>query len=90
MLGTWLLREGVVRGDGNRAQLASRADVVAATDRLVDEIVAIEKLDDATYPVQAESFALSVLDLPGSPGDRYAKPPDWSASIFAKAGGGRA
>lgn len=90
VLGTWLLREGVVRGDGERAQLASRADVVRAADRLVDEIVALEKLDDTAYPEQAEAFALSVLDPPQSADDRYAKPADWTASIFAKAGASRA
>jgi hypothetical protein len=90
MLGTWLLRQGVVRGDGERAQLASRAEVVRAVDRLVDEIVALEKLDDSAYPEQAEAFALSVLDPPGSGDDRYAKPADWTASIFAKAGASRA
>jgi Family of unknown function (DUF6421) len=80
LLGTWLLRHGVLNP---QAQLVSRAETVRAVDTLVDEILATEELDDAAYTKAAESFAISVLDPPEADGDQYAKPADWLASVFA-------
>src|SRR5579875_2577960 len=84
LLGTWLLRSGVVldSGDG-RAQLVSRVETVRAIDALVAEILALEELEEAAYAKAAEAFALSVLDPPAGPGEQYARPADWLASIFA-------
>ena len=84
LLGTWLLRNGALKGNGDRLQLASRAETVRAVDALVGEILALEELDDeATYTKEAESFALSVLDPPSGADDKYAKPADWLSSVFA-------
>jgi uncharacterized protein DUF6421 len=83
LLGTWLLRTGVLKSGNGRAQLASRAQTVEAVDDLVAKILALEELDAESYSRQAEEFALSVLDPPARPGEQYAKPDDWLSSIFA-------
>ena len=89
LLGTWLLRHGVVstgQGNGNghgQVQLASREQTVRAVDSLVDEILALEELDETAYTEGTERFALSVLDPPALEGERYAKPADWLSSVFA-------
>jgi Family of unknown function (DUF6421) len=87
LLGTWLLRHGVLNQSAGRPRLASRAETVRAVDELVGEILAAEELAEAAYPKTAEAFALSVLDPPEQPGDLYAKPADWLASVFACAPG---
>lgn len=78
LLGTWLLRHGVVK-----SRLVSRSETVRAIDELVDEILALEKLSEGAYLKAAEAFTLSVLDPPGEPGDLYSKPADWLSSVFA-------
>lgn len=83
MLGTWLLRHGVLTGSNGRAQLASRTQAVEAVDALVAKIVTLEQLDAAAYTKEAEEFALSVLDPPERAGEQYAKPADWLSSVFA-------
>jgi hypothetical protein len=91
LLGTWLLRHGVLTGRDGRVQLASRAETVRAVDALVSEILALEELDEAQYLKSAENFTLSVLDPPQRAGEMYAKPADWLSSVFAgpPAGAGR-
>lgn len=89
LLGTWLLRQGAVRQDEGRAQLASRAETTLAVDALVGEILALEELDETAYLQAAERFTLSVLDPPAQEGDLYAKPADWLASVFNLAPDGR-
>ncbi|HET9893586.1 MAG TPA: DUF6421 family protein [Streptosporangiaceae bacterium] len=83
LLGTWLLRQGVLKTTQGSVRLVSRGETVRAVDSLVDQILAMEELDDAAYTDAAESFALSVLDPPAKPGERYAKPADWLSSVFA-------
>lgn len=83
LLGTWLLRSGALKASGNWAQLASREETVRAVDALVDEILALEELDEAAYAKGAESFVLSVLDPPPGADEQYAKPADWLSSVFA-------
>jgi hypothetical protein len=78
LLGTWLLRHGVVKSG-----LVSRAETVRAIDELVGEILALEELDDNAYLKAAEEFTVSVLDPPREPGDLYSKPADWLSSVFA-------
>jgi hypothetical protein len=87
LLGTWLLRRGAVRPGRGRARLASRAETMRAVDALVDEILALEELDETAYLQAAESFALSVLDRPAREGELYAKPADWLSSVFSSAPG---
>ena len=84
LMGTWLLRHGVVTpaGDG-RVQLASRAEAGRAIDELVGEILALEELDEAAYTKGSREFTLSVLDPPEQDGDLFAKPADWLCSVFA-------
>lgn len=79
LLGTWLLRHGVVSESG----LVSRAETVRAIDELVREILAMEELDENAYLKAAEEFTVSVLDPPREPGDLYSKPADWLSSAFA-------
>ncbi len=83
LLGTWLLRNGVLKASGDRVQLASRAETMRAVDALVGEILTLEELDEAAYTKEAESFALSVLDPPLRRDEQYAKPADWLSSVFA-------
>jgi hypothetical protein len=90
LLGTWLLRQGALKGGDGRVQLASRAETVRAIGALVGEILALEELDDAAYTKEAERFALSVLDPPARADDQYAKPADWLASVFAVGAGSNA
>jgi hypothetical protein len=78
LLGTWLLRHGVVT-----SRLVSRAETVRAIDELVSEILALEELDENGYLEAAEAFTVSVLDPPREPGDLYSKPADWLSSVFA-------
>ncbi len=79
LLGTWLLRHGVVR-----SRLVSREEVMRAIDELVDEILALEELDDGeAYVKGAEELTMSLLDPPEKPGDLYSKPADWLSSMFA-------
>jgi len=78
LLGTWLLRHGVVT-----SRLVSRAEAVRAIDELVGDILAMEELEENAYLKAAEEFTVSVLDPPREPGDLYSKPADWLSSVFA-------
>lgn len=79
LLGTWLLRHGAVR-----SALVSRAEVMRAIDELVDQILALEELEDGNdYVKGAEEFTVSMLAPPEKPGDLYSKPADWLSSMFA-------
>ncbi len=89
LLGTWLLRNGVLRPGQSGTQLTSREETGLAVDALVNEILAAEALGDDAYAEAARSFALSVLDPPVRAEDRYAKPDDWLASVFASPPGCR-
>ena len=82
LLGTWLLRRGVVT-----SRLVSRAETVRAIDELVARIVALEELDENAYLEAARTFTTSVLDPPADPGDLYSKPADWLSSVFASGPG---
>jgi hypothetical protein len=86
LMGTWLLRHGVLTasgGPGDQIRLASRAATLDAIDALVAEVLAVETLDEDSYLKAAREFTLSVLDPPERAGDLYSKPADWLASIFA-------
>jgi len=90
LLGTWLLRQGALKGGDGWVQLASRAETARAVGALIGEILALEELDDAAYTKEAERFALSVLDPPARADDQYTKPADWLASVFASGAGSNA
>jgi hypothetical protein len=90
LLGTWLLRHGVLTASNGRAQLASRAETVRAVDALVDQLLALDELDEAAYTKATEDFTLSVLDPPAEAGEYYTKPADWLSSVFACAPGSSA
>lgn len=87
LLGTWLLRRGALTAGSGPAQLISRAETVRAIDALVDQIFALDELDEAAYTKATEDFTLSVLDPPAQVADYYTKPADWLSSVFACAPG---
>lgn len=83
LLGTWLLRRGVLTASGGQTRLASRTATLDAVDALVAGILALEVLDEDAYVKAAREFTLSVLGPPERAGDLYTKPADWLASVFA-------
>jgi len=87
LLGTWLLRQGVLTASGEQTRLVSRDETIRAVDALVGEILAAEELDEAGYAKAARDLALSVLDPPEHEDDTFAKPADWLSSVFADARG---
>jgi hypothetical protein len=83
LLGTWLLRQGALTSGGDQTRLVSRDETMRAVDALVSEILAAEELDEAGYTKAARDLTLSVLDPPEREDDLFARPADWTSSMFA-------